>query len=98
MSIISSLFKAGSSIVKVTAKGTLVVTRVAVVSTVTTSAAVAASVVDEAKIAAGQLKADPNVKAGIEAGKTAYVTGSAYARNKAAAIESAATEFADRHK
>ena len=98
MSIISSLFNAGASIVKVTAKGTLVVTRVAVVNTVTTTAAVAAAVVDEAKIAARQLKSDPNVSAGISAGKTAYVTGSAYARNKAAAIEAAASEFADRHK
>ena len=98
MSILSSLLKAGTSLVKVTAKGVLIVTRVAMVRTVTTSAAVAASVVDEVKIAAGQLKADPNVKAGIEAGKTAYVTGSAFARNKAAALEAAATDFADRHR
>ena len=98
MSIISSLFNAGASIVKVTAKGTLVVTRVAVVSTVTTTAAVAAAVVDEAKIAARQLQSDPNVSASISVGKAAYATSIEYGRNKAAAIEAAASEFADRHK
>ena len=97
MSIIS-LFNAGSSVVKVTAKGVLVVTRVAAVSTLTTTAAIAAAVVDEAKIAARQLEADPHVKAGIEASKAGYVASMTYARNKAAAIEAAATDFADRHR
>ena len=98
MSIIRSLLSAGSSIVKVTAKGVLVVTRVAVVSTITTTAAVAAAVVDEAKIATRQLQSDPNVSAGIEAGKAGYAASMTYARNKASAIEVAATDFAARHK
>ena len=98
MSIISSLFNAGSSVVKVTAKGVLVVTRVAAVSTITTTAAVAAAVVEEVKIAARQLEADPHVKAGMEAGKAGYTASMTYARSKAAAIEAAATDFADRHR
>ena len=98
MSIISSLFNAGSSVVKVSAKGVLVVTRVAAVSTLMTTAAIAAAVVDEAKIAARQLQADPNVSAGIEAGKAGYAASMTYARNKASAIEAAATDFAARHK
>ena len=98
MSIIRSLFNAGSSVVKVTAKGVLVVTRVAAVSTITTTAAVAAAVVDEAKIATRQLQSDPNVSAGIEAGKAGYAASTTFARNKASAIEAAATDFAARHK
>ena len=98
MSIIRSLFNAGSSVVKVTAKGVLVVTRVAAVSTITTTAAVAATVVEEAKIAARQLEADPHVRAGIEAGKTGCAASMTYVRNKASAIEAAATDFADRHR
>ena len=94
MSIISSLFSA----FKFTAKGALVVSRVAVVSTVTASAAVMAAVVDEAKIAASQLRADPNITAGIEAGKAGYAASMTFARNKASAIEAAATDFADRHR
>ena len=95
---INSLFKAGSSVVKVTAKGVLVVTRVAAVSTITTTAAVAAAVVEEVKIAARQLEADPHVKAGMEAGKAGYTASMTFARSKAAAIEAAATDFADRHR
>ena len=98
MSIIRSLFNAGSSVVKVTAKGVLVVTRVAAVSTLTTTAAIVAAVVDEAKIAASQLEADPHVKAGMEAGKAGYAASMTFARNKASAIEAAATDFADRHR
>ena len=98
MSIISSLFSAGSSVVKFTAKGVLVVTRVAAVSTITTTAAVAAAVVEEAKIAARQLEADPHVNAGMEAGKAGYTASMTFARNKASAIEAAATDFADRHR
>lgn len=98
MSVISSLLNAGTSVVKVTAKGVLVVTRVAAVSTITTTAAVAATVVEEAKIAARQLEADPHVRAGIEAGKAGYAASMTYVRNKAAAIEAAATDFADRHR
>ena len=98
MSIISSMFNAGSSVIKTTAKGVLVVTRVGVVSMVTTTAAVAATVVKEAQIAASQLRADPNINAGIEAGKAGYAASMTFARNKAAAIEAAATDFADRHR
>lgn len=98
MSIISSLLNAGASIVKTTAKGTLVVTRVAVISTVTASAAVVAAVVGEEKIAARQLQEDPNIKAGLDACKASYAASREYARNKAAAIEAAATDFAARHK
>ena len=98
MSIISSLFNAGSSVVKVTAKGVLVVTRVAAVSTITTTAAIAAAVVDEAKIATRQLQSDPNVSAGLNAGKAGYAASMTFARNKASAIEAAATDFADKHQ
>ena len=79
-------------------KGVLVVTRVAAVSTITTTAAVAAAVVDEAKIAARQLEDDPHVKTCMESGKAGYTASMTYARNKAAAIEAAATDFADRHR
>ena len=98
MSIISSLFNAGSSVIKTTAKGVLVVTRVGVVSMVTTTAAVAATVVDESQIGASQLRADPNINAGIEASKAGYAAGMAYARNKVATIEAAASDFETRHK
>jgi len=98
MSILDSLCNAGSSVVKTTAKGVLIVTRVAVVSTVSTTAAVAAAVVDETKIAARQLHADPNIKAGIDTARACYASGMAYARYKAADVEAAASAFEARHK
>ena len=98
MSILSSLFNAGAIVVTTSAKVVLVTTRVAVVSTVTTSAAVAAVVVHEARTAANQIQADPNIKAGIDAGKTVYTAGMSYVQDKVTSIESATIDFEARHK
>ena len=98
MSVINSIFNVGAIVISTATKLALVTARIAVVSAVTTTAAVAATVVDESIKAANQIRDDRTVNAGIEHGKASYAASVTYAKNKAAALESAASAFEARHK